>query len=264
MNCLSLQILIPYESISELAKTTTMVFQNAIRIRTTDAQEDYTFTSFWGNNRDNCFDLIAKTRDRVLRELRPTVALSLKRVEGGCPSAQTLIGRGPTSPVGSSGSPSSDGRKDVASPAVEGAEAVKAEVEEVQPGTVEGDVADASTGELDGATEKEETSKEARPPMRQRQRSVVSDVDRIAPKDISMTRILEETFPVSVDEFMAAFFLDDAPFGMGKYGELTGATEITINPWMTPLEEEASFGTPVWSSCRRGGGRTDSWMAPQA
>lgn len=245
-----------------------MVFQNAIRIRTTDGQEDYTFASFWGNNRDNCFDLIAKTRERVLKELRPTVVQSFKRVPGGSPTAQTFNSGGhdgrpdtestaaPTSPAGSGGPPSSAEREDaVTSLEDEGAIAATAK-EKTQPATAGTSAADATSTtppEQQVTVDNCETSEEMARPTRQRQRSVVSDVERIAPKDISMTRILEETFPVSVDEFMAAFFLDNAPFGMDKYGERTGATEITINPWMTPLEEEESFGTVLrflWMATR--------------
>lgn len=65
------KILIPYESICEIKKTTTMMFQHAIRLTTFD-KDEYTFTSFWGNNRDSCCDLILKTRDRVLAKSRPT------------------------------------------------------------------------------------------------------------------------------------------------------------------------------------------------
>ncbi|CAI5717958.1 unnamed protein product [Peronospora destructor] len=66
------KILIPYESICEIEKTTTMMFQHSIRLAMFE-KDEYTFTSFWGNNRDSCYELIVKTRNRVLRELRPTV-----------------------------------------------------------------------------------------------------------------------------------------------------------------------------------------------
>uniref|UniRef100_H3HB91 VASt domain-containing protein n=1 Tax=Phytophthora ramorum TaxID=164328 RepID=H3HB91_PHYRM len=174
------KILIPYESIREIEKTTTMVFQHSIRL-TTLGKDEYTFTSFWGNNRDSCYDLIQKTRDRVLRELRPT---AMNSTESHYPTLPTYS---------------------------------NAPVAEV-------------------------VSNDQTSPATPRRSRVVSDVDSIAPKDISMTQILEEAFPVSVKTFMQLFFLDNAPFGFDKFNEQTGSTEMTINPWMTPLEEEKSFG----------------------
>ncbi|RLN49858.1 hypothetical protein BBJ29_003119 [Phytophthora kernoviae] len=226
----SSHILIPYESIREIEKTTTMVFQHAIRLATYD-KEEYTFTSFWGNNRDSCYDLIVKTRDRVIRELRPTGATSSK------PRYPEL----PTSPTATAKSP-------VASPPP----TLPDEEDEAETEIVARDETDASHQDnsavdadenIDTTTATEDDNgNDKTAPVSPRRRRVVSDVDSIAPKDISMTQILEETFPVSVDTFMQVFFLDNAPFGLDKFGEQTGSTEMSVNPWMSPLEEDASFG----------------------
>nr|CCA16198.1 conserved hypothetical protein [Albugo laibachii Nc14] len=62
------KILIPYQFISTLQKTTTLMFQLAIRIEvqddTTAKPKEYTFTSFWGNNRDCCFKLLTAIREQ--------------------------------------------------------------------------------------------------------------------------------------------------------------------------------------------------------
>ncbi|KAG7399467.1 hypothetical protein PHYBOEH_008839 [Phytophthora boehmeriae] len=197
------KILIPYESIREIEKTTTMVFQHAIRLATSD-KDEYTFTSFWGNNRDTCYDLIVKTRNRVLKELRPTEATSSKARYPELPTSPTT-------------------KSPVASP----------------PPTLpdEDDEADTEV-EADEANDGNNKTAPASP-LRRR---VVSDVDSIAPKDISMTQILEENFPVSVATFMETFILDNAPFGLDKFGEQTGSTEMTVNPWTSPSEEDASVG----------------------
>lgn len=257
------QILIPYESISELDKTTAMVFQSALRIRTTDGKDDYTFTSFWGNSRDSCYDIIAKTRERVVKELRPTVVQSFKRIAGGSPTAQTFNcgdqeetpvpdrTESPTSPAGSRSSVQSveheaQAQRGPGENPAEEANANNSSDQAEQAGTPESGPAEATRAEPVNAEETTPNSNDgttASPPCRPRQRSVVSDINSIAPKDDAMTHILDETFPLSVDDFMSTFFLDNAPFGMDKYGEKTGSTEITVNPWMTPLESEASFGT---------------------
>ncbi|OQR96796.1 GRAM domain-containing protein 1A [Achlya hypogyna] len=57
------KLLIPYDTITEIAKTSTM-FSHAFRIKT--ATKEYTFTSFWGNNRDLCFDLVTSLRNKAL------------------------------------------------------------------------------------------------------------------------------------------------------------------------------------------------------
>ncbi|ETL83291.1 hypothetical protein L917_16743 [Phytophthora nicotianae] len=222
------KILIPYESIREIEKTTTMMFQHAIRLATFD-KDEYTFTSFWGNNRDTCYDLIVKTRDRVLRELRPTAVNSS---ESHYPAL-------PTSPV------SGESQSPVASPPPsQGSKTEEEEEEGEKEEAAVSDHDDAVVADNDNAdAEDEETDADDQTaPVTPRRRSVVSDVDTIAPKDISMTQILEEVFPVSVDTFMELFYLDNAPFGLDKFNEQTGSTEMSINPWMTPLEDEKSFG----------------------
>lgn len=252
MLCSCLQILIPYENISELAKTTTMVFQNAIRIKT-DAQDEYTFTSFWGNNRDNCFDLILKTRERVLKELRPSVVSGIKRIAGASPPSRSASdgseidtateastsprsASSPTSPTANvKTNDSRDTSTEETTPTTTGEETAAPAPTTPERETSTGDSNEEEPGSADSA------AKTTRP-MRSRRRSFVSDVESIAPKDISMTPILDETFPLTVDEFMAMFFLDNAPFGMDVYGKRTGSTEMTVNPWMTPLEDDTSFG----------------------
>ncbi|KAK1930550.1 Protein VASCULAR ASSOCIATED DEATH 1 [Phytophthora citrophthora] len=224
------KILIPYESIREIEKTTTMVFQHSIRLATFD-KDEYTFTSFWGNNRDNCYDLIVKTRDRVLRELRPSAVNS---TESRYPALST-------SPV------SSDSQSSAESPptsqpnpaAGQSEEEVEQELEEE-----DASASDHNESTVDGVNEvtEETDADDHTASVTPRRRSVVSDVDSIAPKDISMTQVLEEVFPVSVDKFMQLFYLVNAPFGLDKFNEQTGSTEMTINPWMTPLEDEKSFG----------------------
>lgn len=216
------KILIPYESIREIEKTTTMVFQHSIRLATFD-KDEYTFTSFWGNNRDSCYDLIVKTRDRVLRELRPSAVNSTEY-----PALST--------------SPASSGSQSPAeSPSTPPNAAVEQSEEEVEE---EASASDHNESKVDGVNEAtdETDADDQTAPVTPRRRSVVSDVDSIAPKDISMTQVLEEVFPVSVDKFMELFYLDNAPFGLDKFNEQTGSTEMTINPWMTPLEDEKSFG----------------------
>ncbi|GMF49194.1 unnamed protein product [Phytophthora fragariaefolia] len=211
-----------------------MVFQHAIRLATFD-KDEYTFTSFWGNNRDNCYDLILKTRDRVLLELRPTAVNSSE-------SRYPVLPTSPMSRVSSSSSTphaQSDAEHD------EEDEEEKREKEQrnldYDSDHDESVVPTAGIGAIETAVE--EASNDQTAPATPRRRSVVSDVDSIAPKDISMTQILEEEFPLSVNAFMQTFFLDNASFGLDKFGEQTGSTEMTVNPWMTPLEEEKSFGT---------------------
>ncbi|CAI5717963.1 unnamed protein product [Peronospora destructor] len=58
-----------------------------------------------------------------------------------------------------------------------------------------------------------------------------------------MIQVLEEVFLVSVDTFMQTFFMDNASFGMDVFGEQTGSTEMTVNPWTTSLEDEKLFGS---------------------
>ncbi|KAE9038167.1 hypothetical protein PR001_g5712 [Phytophthora rubi] len=222
------KILIPYESIREIEKTTTMMFQHAIRLATLD-KDEYTFTSFWGNNRDSCYDLILKTRDRVLRELRPTAVNS----------SETRYPVLTTSPVARDASPPASQRR----PGVEQDD--DEDEEEREEEEAAGSDHDEPVAPATGVTTTEtvtEVDDDQTAPATPRRRSVVSDVDSIAPKDISMTQILEEEFPLSVDSFMQMFFLDNAPFGLNKFGEQTGSTEMTVNPWMTPLEDEKTFG----------------------
>ncbi|KAG6968806.1 hypothetical protein JG687_00003548 [Phytophthora cactorum] len=222
------KILIPYESIREIEKTTTMMFQHAIRLATFD-KDEYTFTSFWGNNRDTCYDLIVKTRDRVLRELRPTAENSTESRYPALPTSP--VSRDSQSPVGSL-------------PPSQRNSAAEEEEEEEEEEAATSDHDDVAVVDNDNtnAEDAEADADDQTAPVISRRRSVVSDVDTIAPKDISMTQILEEVFPVSVDTFMQLFYLDNAPFGLDKFNEQTGSTEMTITPWMTPLEDEKSFG----------------------
>ena len=229
--CLLLvQILIPYESIRELEKTTTMVFQYAIRLATSD-KDEYTFTSFWGNNRDTCYDVIAKTRDRVLRGL--------------CPSAV-----GEEELQDSILSPSSGSREllsPLSSSATElgcdedGAEEVKGDVDTVSSSGISKAGVNESVTTM-ATWNKDDDDKHIISAI-PRRRSVVLDMGLIAPKDISMTQVFDEVFPVSVDTFMQTFYLDNAPFGLDKFSERIGSTEMTVNPWIIPAEGGKSFGT---------------------
>lgn len=225
-----MQILIPYESIREIEKTTTMMFQHAIRLATFD-KDEYTFTSFWGNNRDSCYDLILKTRDRVLRELHPTAENSSESRYPALPTSP--VARDSQSPVLPS-QPNPTTEQDTEEEKQEEEEENVASDHDNSAVVVNDDDTNAATEDAD---DDDHIS-----PATPRRRSVVSDVDSIAPKDISMTQVLEEVFPVSVDTFMETFFLDNALFGLDKFGEQTGSTEMTVNPWMTPLEDEKSFG----------------------
>ncbi|KAF1315974.1 hypothetical protein FI667_g15706, partial [Globisporangium splendens] len=254
------KILIPYESISELAKTTTMVFQNAIRIATT-TKDEYTFTSFWGNNRDGCYELIAKTRNRVLNDLKPAVVRGLKKT-----IATATAGTEDDSEQHASSSVSSNENgtstsltspKSIASSEKEAnsgnatAEAAAAVYEDTDDADSDAD-ADAQqrlcNPQSTIAEEEQESSEHPRDVTeeddeqeRTRRTSVVSDIDSVAPKDISMTQIVETTFDISVDEFMVEFFWDGAAFGMDEFGTRQGSTEMKCNPWMT-LEDEATYG----------------------
>ena len=245
--CLLLvQILIPYESIRDLEKTTTMVFQHAIRLVTFD-KDEYTFTSFWGNNRDACLDLIVKTRDRVLQELclSEVGEEKLHDSKRRPPSAAREL----LSPVSSSPSSATGLRYDQDA-AEEGKEEEGEEGEEVeQHGEGVASLNNISTvgvNEIVTAVERGNDGDDnyticATP----RRRSVVLDTGSIAPKDISMTRIFDEVFPVSVDTFVQTFCVDNAPFGLDKFAERIGSTDITVNPWITLAEGEKSFGTCV-------------------
>ncbi|KAF0699511.1 Aste57867_9933 [Aphanomyces stellatus] len=53
------KLLIPYTSITEVGKTSSM-FSHGLRIQT--ALKEYSFTSFWGNNRDYCASIIEALR----------------------------------------------------------------------------------------------------------------------------------------------------------------------------------------------------------
>lgn len=256
MTCV-LQILIPYESISEIAKTTTMVFQNAIRIATT-GKDEYTFTSFWGNNRDGCYDLIAKTRNRVLNDLKPAVVRGLQRTSvalGGGGGDDERPASSSSSPVTSPVSMAAVAAKFGTTAA---AAALTAQQQHEETDDADSDAENTQTSETSFA--RSDTIQEERDnsPQEQHQQeessdnlhslvrhaSVVSDIGSVAPKDISMTQIVEETFDVSVDEFMTEFFWDDAKFGLDAFGASQGYTEMKCNPWMTPLEDdESSFGT---------------------
>ncbi|TMW66523.1 hypothetical protein Poli38472_004288 [Pythium oligandrum] len=159
------KILIPYESITEVSKTTTMVFQHAIRI-VTSTGEDYTFTGFWGDNRDCCYELIMRIRNRILGVLEDDLA---------CPAA-----------------------------------------------------ASSTAGSDDDVT----------CPM---QRTVSDNSLTVAPRDISMTRLLEETMAVSCDDFLERFILDDATFGLDEFNRRIGSSEIKVNPWTAPSVDADGF-----------------------
>ncbi|CAI5709772.1 unnamed protein product [Peronospora farinosa] len=225
------KILIPYESICEIEKTTTMMFQHSIRLAMFD-KDEYTFTSFWGNNRDSCYELIVKTRNRVLRELRPTAADASKlRRQALSKSSMTLNSQSSVAPPLPL-QPNPTVEKDC-----------EEEEEEVDAATVHDSFAIiANEGDNDMALENEDDD-DRTSPATSRRRSMVSDMDSIAPKDISMIQVLEEVFLVSVDTFMQAFYMDNAPFGMDIFGEQTGSTEMTVTPWTTSLEDEKSFGS---------------------
>lgn len=234
-----------------------MVFQNAIRIATT-GKDEYTFTSFWGNNRDGCYDLIAKTRNRVLNDLKPAVVRGLQR------TSVALGGSGGDDerPASSSSSPATSPVSMAAVAMKSGTAATAAALTAQQQQHEETDDADSDaentqTNETSFArpdTIQEERDNSSQEQQQQessdnlhafvRRASVVSDIGSVAPKDISMTQIVEETFDVSVDEFMTEFFWDDANFGLDAFGASQGYTEMKCNPWMTPLEDdESSFGT---------------------
>ncbi|RMX69245.1 hypothetical protein DD238_003908 [Peronospora effusa] len=225
------KILIPYESICEIEKTTTMMFQHSIRLAMFD-KDEYTFTSFWGNNRDSCYELIVKTRNRVLRELRPTAAdASELRRQALSKSSMTLNSQSSVAPPLPL-QPNPTAEKDC-----------EEEEEEVGAAIVhDGFTIVANEGDNDMALENEDDD-DRTSPATSRRRSMVSDMDSIAPKDISMIQVLEEVFLVSVDTFMQTFYLDNAPFGMDIFGEQTGSTEMTVTPWTTSLEDEKSFGS---------------------
>uniref|UniRef100_K3WZ21 VASt domain-containing protein n=1 Tax=Globisporangium ultimum (strain ATCC 200006 / CBS 805.95 / DAOM BR144) TaxID=431595 RepID=K3WZ21_GLOUD len=247
------KILMPYESISELAKTTTMVFQNAIRIATT-TKDEYTFTSFWGNNRDGCYELIAKTRNRVLNDLKPAVVRGLKKTIASAATGAEDDGELHTgSENGASTSLTSP--KSIASSEKDAnatADATTAVYEDTDDADSDAD-ADAQQrlrntqstiaeeDEQENAEQPRDVAEEDAEHARARRTSVVSDIDSVAPKDISMTQIVETMFDISVDEFMAEFFWDGAAFGMAEFGTRQGSTEMKCNPWMT-LEDEATYG----------------------
>jgi hypothetical protein len=64
----------------------------------------------------------------------------------------------------------------------------------------------------------------------------VSDIGSEAPKDLSMTMLLEEKFDLSADEFMNHFLIDNAPFSLEEFNRRIGSSEITCNSWKTPTE----------------------------
>ncbi|CEG47283.1 Uncharacterized conserved protein, contains GRAM domain [Plasmopara halstedii] len=222
------KILIPYESICEIKKTTTMMFQHAIRLTTFD-KDEYTFTSFWGNNRDSCCDLITKTRDRVLAELR------LIARKSSVPRTLALqMSRNTESPNPSS--LSSQDSSDAANISKENEDEEGKKLEEAA--LCVGEDSNSNAAKEKKSTEVHEPTS----PIIPHRLRVVSDVDSIAPKDISMTPIREEAFSLSVDTFMQLFFLDNAPFGLDKFNEQLGSTEITVNLWKTPVGDDGSFG----------------------
>ncbi|TYZ61408.1 hypothetical protein PybrP1_002958 [[Pythium] brassicae (nom. inval.)] len=261
------KILIPYESIVQVAKTTTMVFQNAIRIAT-DSKDEFTFTSFWGNNRDACYDLIVRTRDRVVSELKPAVARGSRRPNSASSSTSGRSAsdaqHGARTPPPATSPHSVSSVKSSSTAGAAAAAASPTHHEETDNADADSDDERSqldATADVDGgaatalapqvapqAAEHENDANDADDaddaglyaPVRRS--SVVSDIGSAAPKDISMTQILEDTFDVSVDEFMAEFFWDGARFGTDAYGVSQGCTEMKCNPWMSPLEVDSSFG----------------------
>uniref|UniRef100_A0AAV1UKT0 VASt domain-containing protein n=1 Tax=Peronospora matthiolae TaxID=2874970 RepID=A0AAV1UKT0_9STRA len=223
------KILIPYESIRELEKTTTMVFQHAIRLATSD-KDEYTFTSFWGNNRDTCYAVIAKARDRVLRELCSS-AVGEEELQDPILSPSSGC-RELLSPLSSSATESGCDE--------DGAEEVKSDVDAVSSNGIS--KADANESVITMATWNKDDEDKHVISATPRRRSVVLDMGSIAPKDVSMTQVFDEVFPVSVDTFMQTFYLDNAPFGLDKFSERIGSTEMTVNPWIIPAEGGKSFG----------------------
>ncbi|CAH0490714.1 unnamed protein product [Peronospora farinosa] len=195
------KILIPYESICEIEKTTTMMFQHSIRLAMFD-KDEYTFTSFWGNNRDSCYELIVKTRNRVLRELRPTAAdASELRRQALSKSSMTLNSQSSVAPPLPL-QPNPTVEKDC-----------EEEEEEVDAATVHDSFTIiANEGDNDMALENEDDD-DRTSPATSRRRSMVSDMDSIAPKDISMIQVLEETKNRSVTRSLQFRVPIDAPIG---------------------------------------------------
>lgn len=213
-----------------------MVFQNALRINTA-SKEEYTFTSFWGNHRDECFDLLGKIRKRVLLP----GGLSSGPASGGAPPRRkTITAESETSPKSpqSTTSASSPEPEELAPPTPEAeSEAPAAEV----PTAATPNVASTDDSEERPSAELEERSR-----ARSRLSSSVSDVDSIAPKDISMTQIAEASFPISADAFMEMFLLDKAKFGLDAFNQRFGASEIKCNPWMNMTDTDPDNGTTAF------------------
>lgn len=262
-----------------------MVFQNAIRIAT-DSKDEFTFTSFWGTNRDACYDLIVRTRDRVVNELKPVaVGRRLRRPDSAGSSRSSTTGdrsavleaqHGPATPPAAS--PRSEGSAR-ASSASEAVEAVVSPTQENETDTAASNdettpvdaTADANSGvtterepqqvtQLESAVQNNDASDSDLLHTPVRRSSVVSDIGSVAPKDISMTQLLEDTFDVSVDEFMAEFIWDGARFGTDAYGVSLGYTEMKCDPWVAPQEVDASFGASVCA--RVNGGRLFGSVVP--
>ncbi|TDH73420.1 hypothetical protein CCR75_006682 [Bremia lactucae] len=221
------KILIPYESLCTIKKTTTLMFQHAIRLTTFD-QDEFTFTSFWGNNRDCCYDVICKTRKRMLSALHPT-AVNFLSSSDSAPSS-SRVAENTLLPVASQ--QASQQTSQLTASAVKLFDKKKDAQDETHTDDALCDSVNAST---DDAVVPFVS-------VTPRQHRVVSDVDSIAPKDISMTQIHAEVFPVSVDAFMSFFLLDNAPFGLDVFNMQMGSTEITLNPWMASLEDQQKFG----------------------
>ncbi|KAJ0411958.1 hypothetical protein ATCC90586_009915 [Pythium insidiosum] len=171
------KILIPYETITDISKTTTFMFQSALQLATTTG-ESYVFTSFWGDNRDRCLELLLKLR------------------RGAVPGDDTASRAGLTPPASESES---------ASPS--SFQALHVQVPQSLPRTV-------------------------------------SDPGLVAtPRDISMERVLDETFAISVDAFLAAFVRDGASFGLDAFHRQNGATEIQVDPWRQAApDDDATLG----------------------
>ncbi|CAH0476742.1 unnamed protein product [Peronospora belbahrii] len=226
------KILIPYESIYAIEKTTTMMFQHSIRLATFDKNE-YTFTSFWGNNRDSCYELIVSTRDRVLRELPRTVVDALEPRHPALPTSSIAwISKSLDATLLQTQSESLT-EKDLEEEKKVGDKSTSDHTD--YAGIATRDDTKMATDDADSNSH----TNLAFP----HQCRVVSDVDSIAPKDISMIQVLKEVFPVSTDTFMEIFYVDNAPFGLDKFGERTGSSEMTMNPWVTPVDDDKLFGS---------------------
>ncbi|ETV84916.1 hypothetical protein, variant 1 [Aphanomyces astaci] len=68
------KLLIPYATISDVSKTSSM-FSHGLRIHTV-SQKEYSFSSFWGNNRDHCAAIIVALRQKSLGVASPLLSFA--------------------------------------------------------------------------------------------------------------------------------------------------------------------------------------------